>query len=107
VFSSSKKNILNENKPSRILDDNMEFVFQDSEIGSVNFAGDNLKLLGYTFDTRSLAIHMFQSSEDALQEIRSNMKIVYHDKLIPIDDETFNALMDYGNRLCSLPRLVK
>src|SRR6185437_5032278 len=104
--SPKKKQLSNENKPGKILDDNMEFVFKDREKGRIDFEGSSFTVLGATFNTRSLAIHMFQSSEDALQEIRSNMKVVYHDKLIPIDDETFNALMEYGNKLCSAPKRV-
>lgn len=78
--------------------ESLTFIFTHKYIGSAIFEEA-------TFDSYSLATLMFDRPRNILDQIRFGMKIISGAQLKDMDDETFDALIAYGNELCSSPAL--
>ena len=64
---------------------------------------DNIEFLfnGMTMDAYSLGTFIYKRADDFLQKVRTGVKIVEGSKLKDMDDRTFAALVEYGNKICS------
>jgi hypothetical protein len=92
-----KINSLKKEEKKQVDLEGLRFKFMDNKIGEVRFKGA-------TFASYSLATLMYDRPEKLLAQIRGGMKIVDGNDLKDMDKVTFDALIEYGNTLCSSAR---
>lgn len=81
-----------EKQKNKINLDKITFKYSEEYLGEI-------RVKGATFDAFSLATLMNKNLGMFRPQIIAGMKIVEGSKLIDMDEETFNALIEYGNML--------
>ena len=79
-------------KRNKINLDKISFKYSEEYLGEI-------RVKGATFDAFSLATLMNKNLGMLRPQIIAGMKIVEGGQLIDMDEETFDALIDYGNTL--------